>query len=70
MYVAALAKTAAKLPQPEEGVKKDTKEAPKEVPPEERHDPRLEEKMEKDKRDIGDLRVYRRRRTGQVCPRK
>ena len=67
MYVAALAKTAAKLPQPEKGVKKDTKEAPKEAPPEERHDPRLEEKMEKDKRDLGDLRVYRRRRQGKYA---
>ena len=68
MYVAALAKTAAKLPQPqpEEGVKKD-KEAPQEAPPEERHKTRLEERMEKDKRDLGDLRVYRRRRQGKYA---
>ena len=69
MYVAAVAKTAAKLPlpQPEEGVKEDTKKAPEKVPPEDRQTTKLEERMGRDKRDLGDLQVYRRRRQGKYA---
>ena len=48
-------------------VKEDTKKAPEKVPPEERHKTKLEERMERDKRDLGDLRVYRRRRQGKYA---
>ena len=68
-YVAAVASTAAKLPlpQPEESAKESTKRAPERVQPEERKKTKLEENMEKDKRDLGDLRVYRRRRQGKYA---
>ena len=69
MYVSAVAKTAAKLPlpQPEEGVKEDTERAPEKVQPEGKKKTKLEERMEKEKRDLGDLRVYRRGRQGKCA---